>query len=51
VRQPLESAAGFSTVSDFAARQSVSDWLLYAVLLFLLGEIFLAGRILPPSVR
>jgi len=51
VRQPLESAAGFSTVSDFAARQSVSDWLLYAVILFLLGEIFLAGRILPPSLR
>jgi len=51
VRQPLESAAGFSAVSDFAGRQSISDWLLYAVIVFLLGEIFLAGRILPPSMR
>jgi len=51
VRQPLESAAGFTMVGDFAARQSISDWLLYAIILFLLGEIFLAGRILPPSVR
>jgi len=50
VRQPLESAAGFNTVGDFAARQSLSDWLLCVVILFLLGEILLAGRILPPSV-
>ena len=48
---PLENAAGFSTVGDFAARQSISDWLLYAVILFLMGEIFLAGRLLPPNVR
>jgi hypothetical protein len=51
VRQPLESAAGFSAVGDFAGQQSVSDWLLYAAILFLLGEIFLAGRILPPTMR
>jgi hypothetical protein len=51
VRQPLESAASFSTVSDFAGQQSVSDWLLYAVILFLLAETFLAGRILPPNTR
>ena len=50
IRQPLESAAGFTTVSDFAARQSISDWLLYAVILFLLGEIFLAGRMQPLPV-
>ena len=50
VRQPLESASGFSPAGAFAGRQSVSDWLLYAVILFLLGEIFLAGRILPPNM-
>jgi len=49
VHQPLESAAGFSTASDFGGKQSVSDWLLYAVILFLLGETFLAGRILPSN--
>ena len=51
VRQPLESAAGFNTVSDFSNARSVSDWLLYTVILFLMGELFLAGRILPPSMR
>ena len=51
VQQPLENAAGFNAVSDFAGQQSVSDWLLYAAILFLLGEMFLAGRILPPSKR
>jgi len=49
VRQPLETAAGFSTAGDFGGQRSVSDWLLYAAILFLLGETFLAGRILPPS--
>ena len=51
VRQPLESAAGFTAASDFGGKQLVSDWLLYLAILFLLGEIFLAGRILPPSPR
>jgi hypothetical protein len=51
VRQPLETAAGFSTSGDFGGRQVISDWLLYAAILFLLGEIFLAGRILPPNPR
>jgi len=50
-RQPLETAAGFSAAGDFGGQQSVSDWLLYAAILFLLGEIFLAGRILPPNTR
>jgi len=49
VHQSLETAAGFSTAGDFGGQQSVSDWLLYAVILFLLGETFLAGRILPPN--
>jgi hypothetical protein len=51
IRQPLETTAGFNTVSDFGGQQSISDWLLYAAILFLLGEIFLAGRILPPNTR
>ena len=51
VQQPLETAAGFSAAGDFGGQRSISDWLLYAVILFLLGEIFLAGRILPPSTR
>ena len=51
IRQPLESVAGLSTVSDFAPARSISDWLLYAAILLLLGETFLAGRILPPNVR
>jgi hypothetical protein len=51
VRQPLESAAGFNTASDFGGSRSISDWLLYAAVLFLMGEVFLAGRILPPSMR
>lgn len=48
VHQPLESAAGFTTSFDFSAEQSISDFLLYIVIAVLLGEIFLAGRILPP---
>ena len=51
VRQPLESASGFSMAGDFGGRQSLSDWLLCAVILCLLGETFLAGRILPPNTR
>jgi len=51
IRQSLESAAGFNTASDFGGARSISDWLLYAAILFLLGETFLAGRILPPNVR
>jgi hypothetical protein len=47
VRQSLETAANFSMVGDFDQGQSVSDWLFYMVILFLVGEIFLAGRILP----
>ena len=50
VRQPLESATEFtSTGNDFTGRQSISDWLFYAAILFLPCEIFLAGRILPPN--
>jgi hypothetical protein len=51
IRQSLESASGFSTADSFDGEQSISDWLLYAVILFLLGETFLAGRILPPYRR
>jgi hypothetical protein len=51
VRQPLESAAGFNMSGDFGGQRSIGDWLLYAVILFLLGETFLAGRIVPPSSR
>jgi len=51
VHQPLETAAGFSAASDLVAQQSVSDWLLYVVILLLLGDIYVAGRILPPHMR
>ena len=51
VRQPLETALGFSTSGEFGGRQSVSDWLLYAAILLLLGEMLLAGIILPPSSK
>ena len=51
VRQPLETAANFSTASDFSGRQTICDGLLYLAILFLLGEIFLAGRILPPNAH
>ena len=50
-RQPLETAAGFSTTGDLGGQQSVSDWLLYVAILLLLGEIFVAGRILPPHTQ
>jgi uncharacterized membrane protein len=48
VNQSLESAAGFSTITDFSGEQSLSDFLLYAVIVMLMAETFLAGRILPP---
>jgi hypothetical protein len=51
VRQSLETAAGFSTVGDIGGQQSVSDWVLYAAILLLLGEIFVAERILPSHKR
>ena len=47
VRLPPETAASFSTTGEFSGKQSVSDWLLCLAILFLLGEMFLAGRILP----
>lgn len=49
IRQSLESAAGFNTYDNFGGDRPISDWLLYAVILFLIGETFLAGRILPPN--
>jgi uncharacterized membrane protein len=49
VHQSLEMAAGFSTSGDFAGKQTVSDGLLYLVILLLLSEMLLAGRILPPN--
>ncbi|MDR0704970.1 MAG: hypothetical protein LBF88_08280, partial [Planctomycetaceae bacterium] len=48
VNQSLESAAGFSPITDFSGEQSLSDLLLYAVIVMLMAETFLAGRILPP---
>jgi hypothetical protein len=48
VNQSLESAAGFSTITDFSSEQSLSDFLLYVVIAILIAETFLAGRILPP---
>jgi len=51
VRQPLETLSSFGSASDFSGSQSVSDWLLYAVILFLLAEMFLAGRMVPPLGR
>ncbi len=44
----LESGAGFSMSFDFTGQNSLGDFLLAIVLLLLCGEIFLAGRILPP---
>jgi hypothetical protein len=51
VNQSLESAAGFSAATDFAGEQSLSDLLLYVVIVMLMAETFLAGRILPPINR
>ncbi len=44
----VESAAGFSADFDFTGQSSLSDVLLLFVILLLVSEIFLAGRILPP---
>jgi hypothetical protein len=51
VNLSAEAAANFTTAGDFSGEQSASDWLFYAAILCLLGEMFLAGRILPSSVR
>ena len=47
----LESAAGFSAPLEFTGARSLGDVLLLIVILLLLAETFLAGRILPPSTR
>ncbi len=47
----LESAAGFSTPFDFTGERSLTELLLVVLLLFLIAETFLAGRILPPMAR
>lgn len=49
VKASLESAAGFSMSFDFAGERPWNDALLCVVLLILIGETFLAGRILPPK--
>jgi hypothetical protein len=46
--QSIESAAGFSTSFNFTGEQPLSDFLLLLTAFFLMGETFLAGRILPP---
>jgi hypothetical protein len=51
VNASLESAAGFSTSFEFAANASWSDFVLYVLIIFMMAEIFLAGRIIPPSKR
>ncbi len=47
----LESAAGFSAPLEFTGARSLGDALLLIVVLLLLAETFLAGRILPPTTR
>ena len=48
-RLSMETPASFSmSGNDHSPVLSAGDWLLFAVILLLLGEIFLAGRILPP---
>lgn len=51
VNQSLESAAGFSSVTDFSGEQPLSEILLCAVIVMLMAETFLAGWILPPVNR
>ncbi|MDR2762151.1 MAG: BatA domain-containing protein [Planctomycetaceae bacterium] len=51
VNASLESAAGFSTSFDFSTSASWSDIFLYIMIAFMMIEIFLAGRIIPPSKR
>ncbi|MDR1486033.1 MAG: BatA domain-containing protein [Planctomycetaceae bacterium] len=51
VKASLESAAGFSTSFEFAANASWSDIFLYILIIFMMAETFLAGRIIPPSKR
>jgi hypothetical protein len=51
VNASLESAAGFSTSFELVANTSWSDIFLYILVIFLMTETFLAGRIIPPSKR
>jgi hypothetical protein len=51
VNVSLESAAGFSTSFDFSNETSWSDIFLYIVIIFMAAEIFIAGRIIPPSKK
>lgn len=51
VNTSLESAAGFSAPFDFTGDRPWSDMLLYVVLILLVAEMFLAGRILPPPAK
>jgi uncharacterized membrane protein len=51
VNASLESAAGFSTSFDFKSNASWSDIFLYLIILLMMAETFLAGRIIPPNKR
>ncbi|MDR1477351.1 MAG: BatA domain-containing protein [Planctomycetaceae bacterium] len=51
VNASLESAAGFSTSFEFVNNTSWSDIFLYILIIFLMAETFLAGRIIPPSKK
>ncbi|MDR3182166.1 MAG: BatA domain-containing protein [Planctomycetaceae bacterium] len=46
IQQPLENVRHFQTDSAFVVRRSISDWLLAALLLFLIAETFIAGRLM-----
>ncbi len=51
VNLSIESAAGFSAPQEFTGARSLGDSLLFLVVLLLLAEAFLAGRLLPPTSR
>ncbi|MDR1053414.1 MAG: BatA domain-containing protein [Planctomycetaceae bacterium] len=51
VNASLESAAGFSTSFEFANNTSWSDIFLYILIIFMMIETFLAGKIIPPSKK
>ncbi|GHT44442.1 membrane protein [Planctomycetales bacterium] len=51
IHQPLENADSFQTSSVFSDKHSLNDYLLGFIILALMLETFLAGRILPPLKR
>lgn len=51
VNLSLESATGFSAPFEITGNRPWSDVLLLFLILLLVGEIFLAGRVLPPNTQ